>query len=270
MTYRTESLRRASGENFPFDSEAREYDATFSQGVIGTRLRNAVWTRLDECFQTGDRILDLGSGTGEDAIHMAKRGIDVLALDRSTEMVAVTREKAQRAPLVGTVETRQGALEDIGCLPTYPAFDGILSNFGALNCVNDLPTFSDTLATRLRPGAKAVLCVMGPLVPWEWSWFLLRGQLRSAFRRLHPGGVVWRGLRIRYPSIRRLRRSFQPHFQLRRVSAIGALVPPSYVETWAQRHPRILARLDRWERRFETTPPLPWLADHYLAEFDRQ
>jgi len=57
--------------------------------------------------------------------------------------------------------------------------------------------------------------------------------------------------------------------RVRRVAALGALLPPSYAESWAGRHPRLIARLDLWERRLETVPPLPWLADHYLMELER-
>jgi len=57
---------------------------------------------------------------------------------------------------------------------------------------------------------------------------------------------------------------------MRRVAALGALLPPPYAEGWAARHPGLIDRLDRWERRFETVPPLPWLADHYLMELERR
>ena len=73
---------------------------------------------------------------------------------------------------------------------------------------------------------------------------------------------------MRYPSIRKLRRAFAPAFRLRRAGAVGAFLPPSYAENWAAKQPRTVARLDRWERRLETVPPFPWLADHYLAEFE--
>ena len=66
------------------------------------------------------------------------------------------------------------------------------------------------------------------------------------------------------------RRAFAPAFELRRTAAIGALLPPTYAEGWAARHPRTVAWLDRWERRLETWPPLPWLADHYLVELERR
>ena len=141
-----------------------------------------------------------------------------------------------------------------------------MSNFGGLNCVADLAGVAQALAGLLKPGGRAILCIMGPLAPWEWAWYLRQGQAGKAFRRLRRDGVPWRGLTIRYPSIAALRRAFAPMFTVQRVSAIGALLPPSYVEPWAARHPALLAWLNRIERRLETAWPLPWLADHYLIE----
>jgi hypothetical protein len=183
-------------------------------------------------------------------------------------MVQMARQKVVQAALTAQVQVQQLALEHLYELEALP-FDGALSNFGGLNCVTDIEAVAHALARHLRPGAVAVLCVMGPVVPWEWLWFLARGQPAQAFRRLYPGGVVWRGLTIRYPSIRTLRRAFAPVFRLQRVSAIGALVPPPYTAGWTARHTWLLRRLDQWERSLETLLPLPWLADHYLVEFAR-
>src|SRR6185369_14364975 len=148
-------------------------------------------------------------------------------------------------------------------------FDGALSNFGGLNCVADLRAVANRLADLLRPGAPALLCVMGPIVPWEWIWYLGHLQSGKAFRRLRPGGVAWRGLTVRYPSIRSLRRAFAPVFRLRTVTGIGAFLPPTYMEEWTRRHPRLLSALDRWERRLAGVAPFPSLSDHYLAELER-
>ena len=155
-------------------------------------------------------------------------------------------------------------------MPFSGPFDGALSNFGGLNCIQDLPNVARSLAAMLRPGGRALRCVMGPAVPWEWVWYLAQGQPRKALRRMRRGGTAWRGVTIRYPSVRAVRRAFAPDFRESRLAAIGALVPPSYASSWAAQHPRLLAALDRCERRAETWPPLPWLADHYLIEFERK
>lgn len=254
----------------PFDAMAADYDATFGTSAIGQRLRAAVWRRLDAAFQPGERVLELNCGTGEDAVHLARRGVRVLATDVSPAMLGATRAKVERAGLADLVGTVRLPIEHLANHRIPGSFDGVLSNFGGLNCVDDLPGVARGLAATLRPGARALLCVMGPAAAWEWGWYLARGQPGKALRRLRRGGTPWRGLTIRYPAIGAVRGAFAPHFAPRRVAAIGALLPPTYAGEWAARHPRWLAALDRWERRLETVPPLPWLADHYLIELERR
>lgn len=240
---------------------ARDYDREFTNTVIGQLMRQAVWDRLDARFQPGQRVLELNCGTGEDAVHLGRRGIEVLATDISDGMVEIAAAKVKLEGLSGLVQVRRIALEEIGALETVPC-DGAFSNFGGLNCVSDLSFVARALAARLRPGATAILCVMGPVAPWEWAWFLSHGQPRKAFRRMLRGGCEWRGLTIRYPSIGTLRNAFSPMFRQLRVAALGAFPPPLYTGAWAK-------LLNRCERRVETIPPLPWLADHYILELER-
>lgn len=251
-----------------FDSMAAEYDLSFTASRIGRLMRQAVWRRMDLCFKPGDYVLELNCGTGEDAVYLARRGVRVLATDISPAMLEVTRSKVRQAGLTDMIEVRQLAIENVQSLNAQ--FDGVLSNFGGLNCVADLHHVARGLANYLRSGALVLLCLMGPLVPWEWIWFLGQGQPGKAFRRLRRGGVPWRGLTIHYHSVRAVRRTFAPLFQLRHTIAVGALLPPPYTESWARRHHQLLTRLNYWERRLETLPPLPWLADHYLLELERR
>lgn len=254
----------------PFDALASDYDSAFTRSLIGGLMRTAVWRRLDAAFAPGRHVLELSCGTGEDAVHLARRGVQVLATDIAAAMVAATRAKAAGAGVSRLVTARQLDMTDLNSatLPGAP-FDGAFSNFGGLNCVDNLEPVAAGLAAALKPGATLLLCVMGPLVPWEWAWYMEQGQPGKALRRLRPGGVPWRGLTIRYPAIPTLRRAFAPWFVVRRVAAVGALVPPSYCEPWANSHPALVWALARLEARLEQLPVLTWLADHYLIELER-
>jgi SAM-dependent methyltransferase len=191
----------------------------------------------------------------------------VLATDISAPMIEVAQRKLAGLPESRAVQLQTLAWERLGGLAAAP-FDGMLSNFGGLNCVADLHGAARSLAMTLKPGAIAILCIMGPRVPWEWLWFLARGRPGAAFRRLHRNRE-WSGITIHYPSIAATVAAFAPDFRPLRVGAIGALLPPPYTEGSLGRYPRLLAALERLERRWETRWPLPQLADHYLLELER-
>jgi len=253
----------------PFDERAATYDETFTRSTIGARMRAVVWRRLDAAFPAGAHVLELGCGTGEDAVHLGRRGVSVVATDPAAAMVRETRAKADRAGVGDRVTTRvldAARIDELG----DARFEGAFSNFGALNCVADLAPVSAGLARLVRPGGRVLLCLMGRYVPWEWGWFLVHGPRKSARRRFEAGGVAWRGMRVFYPSLRELKRVFAPGFRCTGTRAVGVFVPPSYAEEWARKHPRLLAALDALERCVEPVPPLPSLADHVLLELERR
>ena len=252
-----------------FDEIAAGYDAGFTATKIGSLMREAVWRHTDRRFHPGSRILELNCGTGEDAIHLGKLGISVLATDSSAEMIKIASEKIAREQLSQVVQVHQLAWEQLDSLPEAD-FDGALSDFGGLNCIQDLPAAAAAVAGRLRPGAPLLICAMGPWSIWEWGWYVLRGRPSKAFRRLNRGGLEWRGLTVRYPSIGTVKRALTPAFRFVRASALGVILPPPFAENLAERWPSLIAAMNRAERRIEAVPPLPWLADHYLIEFERR
>jgi SAM-dependent methyltransferase len=264
------ALNEGPSSQSAFDALASSYDDTFSRGVLGRRLRRRVWRHLDRAFDSGDHVLDVGCGTGEDALHLAERGVAVMAVDPSPAMVSAAAAKVRAQGLENLVEVRELAAERIQSLGPEPPFDGVLANFGVLNCVEDLDALAPQLAARTRHGARIFLCVMGPLVPWEWIWYLAKGQPGAAFRRLDPEGTVWRGTRVRYPTIGSVRRAFAASFRQVGVSGLGVLLPPTYAESCARRWPELVARVDEVEQALEWAPPLPWLADHFLLELVRR
>jgi SAM-dependent methyltransferase len=250
----------------PFDDMAAGYDSGFTHTACATALRGLVWERLRCLFAGRERILELGCGTGEDAIHLARLGHRVLATDASTEMIRVARLKALAAGCGDRIEFQVLPMESLHVLPRQENFAGVFSNFGAINCVADLPRLARILAGRLEPGAPLGFVAMGRHVPWEWLWYGLRGEPRKAFRRVRADGVAWRGATIRYPTPRQLARALRPAFTPARVSAVGALLPPSYASGWLNRRPRLLRAMLRAERKLTARRWAAAFADHYLFE----
>ncbi|MGH7507424.1 MAG: SAM-dependent methyltransferase, partial [Longimicrobiales bacterium] len=178
-----------------FDGLAADYDARFTGSTIGCLLRSAVWRRLEAHFPSGTHVLELGCGTGEDAVHLAEVGVRVLATDAAPAMLDAASRKARSHGVADRVAFASLALESLGAgsagrappeVERAAPFDGAFSNFGALNCVLDLTPIAAALAALLPAGAPVVLTIMGPLCAWEWAWFLARARPATALRRLRP------------------------------------------------------------------------------------
>lgn len=252
-----------------FDELASTYDAAFTDTVVGKTLREIVWVRLEQTFRGSHRVLELGCGTGEDAVRLASGGIRVVATDASPQMIQVARQKACRSNCAERIEFQCRAMEDLGASLDGQLFDGVLSNFGAINCARNLPSLVADVAARLAPGAPLLWVVMGRHAPWEWAWYLLRANWRKAWRRLRRGGVEWRGLTISYPTPAEMTEHLRPYFAVNRMSALGFALPPSYAAEWLNRWPRILQALRALETLAQRSSALASWSDHYIVEATR-
>jgi SAM-dependent methyltransferase len=249
-----------------FDDVAAAYDATFTDTALGRTLRDLVWLRLDESFAACNRVLDLGCGTGEDALRLARRGKRVVGIDASPRMVHVASQKARAAGYGAQMDFHCVAMENLGTVLDSEAFDGVLSNFGAVNCVRDLPALIANIAARLSPAGRVLWVVMGRYVPWEWFWYGLRGEPGKAWRRLARCGADWRGLTVCYPTPAEMSQLLSAWFVVSRVSPLGFALPPSYAGDWLQRSPRVLRLLRRVEAALQDCSALAALSDHYIIE----
>ncbi len=251
-----------------FDTIAKDYDARWTSSTVGRLQRAAVWRHIDPLVKPGDRILDLGCGTGEDALHLMQHcGAVVQGVDASVEMIEVAQARG--------VDARQLTIEAFADLPRNrrrresggAVFAGALSNFGALNCVRDLEKVALALGHLIRPGGYLAICVMGARCAWEIGYFLLHGDLTKAFRRWRPNGAPSSlGIRVSYHSLAHLRHAFHPWFRLTRWCGIGLCVPPSYVKPLSA---SALARLAKIDARVAGWPFLRAIADHRLLLFER-
>lgn len=258
----------------PFDAIALQYDETFTSSRIGMAQRAAVWSELQNAFCQGDRILEIGCGTGVDACFLAERGVRVVACDSSSRMIAVTTRRILDSRLQNLVCPLVLPAEEISSLPPGDLFDGAFSNFGALNCIDSLERFACDLAVRLKPGATALLCWMGSYCLWETIWYLMNGSRQKAFRRLKRDGVsakIAEGtfVRVHYPTLSLITSAFAPQFRVKSIRGIGVAVPPSYLESLAQRHPRLLRFCERADSVIGRWPGIRLVADHILVGLQR-
>jgi ubiquinone/menaquinone biosynthesis C-methylase UbiE len=239
-----------------FDAIASSYDRLWTESTVGAMQRRAVWKVMDALFASGDTILDLGCGTGADALHLQERGIRVRGIDSSLGMVSIARKKGVNA-----------VHYDLKDLPALSGrFDGVISNFGALNCLQEMTPVAGELGRLVRPGGFVALCFLGRFCLWETGYYLLNGEARKAVRRFSGRAQSSYGLDIFYPSERALLRPFRQNFLLVARRGIGFAVPPSYIKFV---RPSILEKLAALDSRVATWPLLRSLADHRLYVWQR-
>jgi SAM-dependent methyltransferase len=265
-------LARAGFIGRPFDAAAAGYDAAFSDSICGRALRESVWTQIEPHARAGTEVLDLGCGTGEDAIWLARRGCKVVALDNSPAMLNIAAAKLAQARLTGNVRLIEFDFNSSAADPAFTGpFDLVLSNFGAVNCVHDLSKLGDTLARCVRPGGKAAIVFMGRFCAIETLYYLGRFD-RAAVRRWRGKAMATVGDRtidIRYWTIGDLKRAM-PAFRSIVACGIGVALPPSYLFHLARRWPRLFAALARWDRKVAFQWPFSRMGDHTLLLLERK
>ncbi|HUA60502.1 MAG TPA: methyltransferase domain-containing protein [Verrucomicrobiae bacterium] len=276
-----------------FDVLAARYEALWSATSIGRSQREQVWRWIDPLFRSGQRVLDLGCGIGDDAVHLMDRGVEIEGIDASIGMV---REAQARG-----VNARRLAIEELSAVSGR--FDGAISNFGALNCVERLEPVAEDLARLIVSGGALAVCVIGRTCAWEIAHYFPR---KKAFRRWArragwQPAADWQsawppaeksrqklaqssdspspiGRRVAnppqaaslpyvyYPTVRQIARAFAPRFRLVRWTGIGLFVPPSYI---TGRSKETISRFSALDRGVARLPIARAMADHRLLIFRR-
>jgi len=250
-----------------FDRVASIYDGPFGNNSLIQRMRSKVWKDILNKTPAGANILDLGCGTGIDAVYLAGLGYRVWAVDGSENMVKKTVKRAARHGLSKQVTVMHAGFHELSGI-FNDRFDAIYSNFGALNCVSNIHTFVEDCAGLLQDDGLLITNVMGKYCPWEIGFYLLHGRPRRAFVRLSNqhrpvrlGDVkVW----TRYYRPRQWYRIFLGRVKMVSYRAMSLTVPPPYLESWSSRHPELFEVLNRWDEILSHVPFFRNMGDHFL------
>jgi demethylmenaquinone methyltransferase/2-methoxy-6-polyprenyl-1,4-benzoquinol methylase len=132
-----------------FDAVARRYDRTNTVLSLGMDRGWRRETRLALGLRPGDRVLDLGAGTGVSTQELGRSGADAVGVDLSQGMLAAGRRARPEVPLVAG---------DALALP-FPAdtFDAVTISFALRNVVRPEVALRE-MARVTRPGGRLVVC----------------------------------------------------------------------------------------------------------------
>lgn len=256
-----------------FDKHAPSYDEAFTFSAIGNMQRERVRKFPGKYLQEKKlNILEINCGTGEDALWLAGMGHEVTATDRSGRMIEICKEKN-----FGN-EIRNSKFEICEFSRLQEKFIGkkydlIFSNFGGLNCVDELELkkLSGDFAQLLNPGGKFIAIVMGKICLWEQFYFILKLNFAKAYRRLGKNGVALKGTgeKVFYYSPAEFRRMFSLNFKSIETKPVGLFIPPSYLDPFFKNKIFLLRILAFFEKVFSWSI-FSNLADHYFISMERR
>lgn len=262
-----------------FNQAAQSYDLLYQANPVMAWLRRESLYVLQSTFPPASQLLEIGCGTGDEALALGRSGHRVVATDISTTMIEMAQAKA--VPGASKVTWRvlpAGQLADL--VGDYGAgfFDGAYASFGALNCEPDLMQTVTALADLLRPGAPLVCSVMNRWCMWEIGWGLLHLRPSQAFRRLKTGwieaGLASQEGRLavptRYYGPRGFAHQFEPSFRVEQIRGFPVLLPPPYLGHLLDRYPALFSRLEGIERRLRDRYPFYSMGDHTLLILIRE
>lgn len=257
-----------------FDSVAADYDGVRGNNDLIQEMRSEMWRWLDATFFPGSRLIDLGCGTGLDAVRMARLGHRVTATDWSLQMVQRTSDRAEREHLTDRVQAIGVGAHELDRLDGQGVYDGAYSNLGPLNCVPDLGAVSRECARLVKPGGMLVFTVIGRICPWEIAHYLLkkrwvRAKLRFA-GDVVPVSMNKHTIWTQYYGPREFYRAFESCFTLEHFRGLCIFAPPPYL-TWVRdKYPRWHDRLWRLDRRVAGWPMIRTMGDHFLIVMRRR
>jgi ubiquinone/menaquinone biosynthesis C-methylase UbiE len=262
----TQTDPRLSATRQAFDSVAETYDGPRGNNALIQRMREQTWKLISHYVAPGGRLLDIGCGTGIDAEHFARAGYSVVASDWSPEMVARTAARSQAGGLGERLQAARVGAHELHCLDGR--FDGAYSNFGPLNCVDDLGAVSRECGRLLTPGGHMIFTVIGRVCPWEFLYYLTRMRLRRACvrfaRQMTAVNLNKHTVWTRYYTPAEFYRSFSPQFELIDYRAFSLFVPPPYLLPIYQRSGALGRGLAWLDDRVGGWPVLRNAGDHFL------
>jgi SAM-dependent methyltransferase len=260
-----------------FDHAAAAYDHHFTHAHTGKLQRNRVWNYLDKSLPNNKslRILELNCGTGEDALYLAKKGHQVLATDLSREMIDVATAKTASSTFKENIDYQVLSIEETLSLAPKK-FDIVFSNFGGFNCVppEALANFLDQLPSLLHNNGRFIAVIMPRFCLQESLYFLLKGQLKTAFRRWSkkaiPANVDGHIQSTWYYAPNAISKALNGSFHTQHLQPIGFFLPASYLEKSVHSKKVLLRMLYTLERWTQDVKLLSAAADHFLIDLKKR
>ena len=165
-----------------FDAHADDYDAWYLTD-LGRYVDSVEKGLVEELARPvpGERALDIGCGTGNHALWLAEKGLEVTGLDESPAMLEVAAAKGRVAGL-GV----EWVLGDAGALPFEDGALDLVVAVAAVEFVDDRAAVLREAMRVLEPGGRLVLGLLTLDSPWGELYLRdARERPDSVFAKAH-------------------------------------------------------------------------------------
>lgn len=236
-----------------FDSASEEYDFTISHNYINTWIRKRSISELLSVVKPDDTLVEIGCGTGAEAIEVSKYVSRIIATDISERMIEILRKKIQAKNLLGKIiplQTRAADIRKAGDVVEGSKIEAAYSFNGALNCEPDLDQFVEGLSRVLAPGGYFVCSVRNSFCLGEALSHAAVLQFdRMTPRKKQPVMVSVGGMDIPafyYPPAA-FAEFFAARFALRKIIGLPAFLPPAYLSDYYVKFRNVASVLEKLE-----------------------
>lgn len=249
-----------------FSRQAPVFDNIYAGNTIISYKRCRVRSHALNHLPEQGSILELNCGTGEDALFFAQNGFKVHGIDLSAGMLQQFAQKTSGQR--DKVSFEQCSFTGLGALQNKGLYDMIFSNFGGLNCTGELDKGLSSFDDLLKPGGVATLVIISKFCLWE-TLLVFKGKFRTAFRRFfsnkgRKARVEGEYFKCWYYNPGYVRDKLGDGFELLDIEGLCTIVPPSYIENFAEKHPSLYRFLVKQENRFKSSWPWRFMGDYYI------
>ncbi len=257
-----------------FSRQSVLFDDLYSGNTIIRYKRERVRKHVEQYLAPRSSILELNSGTGEDAAWFAQQGHSVHATDISAGMQQILQNKVSALDLSAMVSTELISFTQLENLQHRTTYDMIFSNFAGLNCTGELDKVLNSLSPLVKTGGVVTLVILPKFCLWEFL-LLFRGKFKTAFRRFFSSKGVKAHMEGEYfkcwyynPSF--VIKQLQQDFDLLAIEGLCSLVPPSYIDGFAEKHPALFSSLKQKEEKWKRNWPWKSIGDYYIVSFRKK
>lgn len=257
-----------------FSNQSGIFDELYSGNTIIQYKRERVRKHVLQHLKPNSNILELNAGTGDDAVYFAKLGHHVHATDIAAGMQEKLRDKVGSNQLTGSVSNELCSYTSLDQLKNNEPYDLIFSNFAGLNCTNELEKVLLSFDRLLKPGGLVTLVILPKFCLWE-TLLILKGKFKTATRRFFSSNgrkakidndifTCW------YYSPGYVISKLKNKFTLVELEGLCTIVPPSYIEQFAEKHPKIYNYLIAKENKLKNKWPWKYIGDYYIITLRKQ